>query len=84
MVIDGMRNEFDFSRSQKNPNANELNPRIILRVDAEALNYFKGLASELRMPYRNLINLYLRDCAVEKRRPVIQWPQHPIRRMIQK
>jgi hypothetical protein len=26
------------------------------------------------MPYQNLINLFLRDCAIQKRRPVIQWP----------
>jgi hypothetical protein len=27
------------------------------------------------MPYQNLINLYLRDCAMHKRRPTIDWPQ---------
>jgi hypothetical protein len=26
------------------------------------------------MPYQNLINLFLRDCASQKRRPSIQWP----------
>ena len=54
MVIDDMRKDYDFSRSQKNPYANKLKPRITLRVDAEALNYFKCLASELGIPYRNL------------------------------
>jgi hypothetical protein len=29
------------------------------------------------MPYQNLINLFLRDCAMNKRRPVIHWPQEP-------
>ena len=83
MAVADMRKEHDFSRSQKNPYAKLLKPRTTLRVDAEPLNYFKGLASELGMPYQNLINLYLRDCAIEKRRPVIQWPQRPIRRIIQ-
>jgi len=25
------------------------------------------------MPYQNLINLYLRDCAVNNRRPKLEW-----------
>ena len=38
------------------------------------VDYFKQMATELGMPYQNLINLFLRDCAIQKRRPVIQWP----------
>ncbi len=74
MVVVEMRKEYDFSRSEKNPYAKRLKPKITLRVDATAVAYFKTLAAELGMPYQNLINLYLRDCAIEKRRPVIQWP----------
>jgi len=33
------------------------------------------MAAELGMPYQNLINLFLRDCALNKRRPNIQWPE---------
>jgi antitoxin component of RelBE/YafQ-DinJ toxin-antitoxin module len=40
-----------------------------------AVDYFKKMAAELGMPYQNLINLFLRDCALEKRRPAIQWVQ---------
>jgi antitoxin component of RelBE/YafQ-DinJ toxin-antitoxin module len=40
-----------------------------------AVDYFKKMAAELGMPYQKLINLFLRDCALEKRRPVIQWLQ---------
>ena len=47
-----------------------------------AVNYFKEMAAELGMPYQNLINLFLRDCAIEKRRPVIQWPQEPPKRAV--
>ena len=38
------------------------------------VDYFKKMAAELGMPYQNLINLFLRDCAMQKRRPTIQWP----------
>jgi len=34
----------------------------------------------LGMPYQNLINLFLRDCVIEKRRPVIQWPRETRKR----
>jgi hypothetical protein len=40
-----------------------------------AVDYFKHMATELGIPYQNLINLFLRDCAIQKRRPVIQWPE---------
>jgi predicted DNA binding CopG/RHH family protein len=69
-----MRKEYDFSRSRKNPYAARLKRQITIRLDAAAVDYFKNLASELGMPYQNLINLFLRDCASQKRRPVIQWP----------
>jgi antitoxin component of RelBE/YafQ-DinJ toxin-antitoxin module len=45
-----------------------------------AVDYFKNKAAELGMPYQNLINLFLRDCAVQKRRPTIQWPEDAVKR----
>jgi predicted DNA binding CopG/RHH family protein len=69
-----MRKEYDFSKSRKNPYAKQLKRQITIRLDTTAVAYFKQLAAELGMPYQNLINLYLRECAMEKRRPTIQWP----------
>jgi predicted DNA binding CopG/RHH family protein len=69
-----MRSEYDFSKSCKNPYANQLKRQVTIRLDIAAVNYFKEVAAELGMPYQNLINLFLRDCAMQKRRPVIQWP----------
>ena len=70
-----MRSEYDFSQSRKNPYANQLKRQITIRLDTTAVDYFKEMAAELGMPYQNLINLFLRDCAMQKRRPVIQWPK---------
>jgi predicted DNA binding CopG/RHH family protein len=75
-----MRKEYDFSTSRKNPYAKQLKRQITIRLDTTAVNYFKGLAAELGMPYQNLINLFLRECAMQKRRPVIQWPQEDTKR----
>ena len=77
-----MRNEYDFSKSRKNPYAKQLKTQITIRLDTASVVYFKQLAAELGMPYQNLINLFLRDCALRKRRPGIQWldgtPEQPV------
>ena len=70
-----MRKEYDFSKSRKNPYASRLKRQVTIRLDTASVDYFKELAGELGMPYQNLINLYLRDCAMNKRQPVIQWPE---------
>jgi predicted DNA binding CopG/RHH family protein len=79
-----MRKEYDFSESRKNPYAKQLKRQITIRLDTVAVAYFKQMAAELGMPYQNLINLFLRDCALQKRRPSIQWQEgaakQPVRR----
>lgn len=77
-----MRKEYDFSGSRKNPYANQLKRQVTIRLDTTSVTYFKELASELGMPYQNLINLFLRDCAQQKRHPVIQWPPTARKRSI--
>ena len=79
-----MRKAYDFSQSRKNPCAGRLKRQVTIRLDTTSVDYFKELAAELRMPYQNLINLFLRDCAMQKRHPVIQWsseaPKEPVSR----
>ena len=70
-----MRREYDFSKSRKNPHAKQLKRQITIRLDTVAVDYFKQMAADLGMPYQNLINLFLRDCALQKRRPSIQWSE---------
>jgi hypothetical protein len=68
-----MRSEYDFSQSRKNPYAKHLKRQITIRIDTASIEYFKQVAADLGMPYQNLINLFLRDCATNKRRPVVEW-----------
>lgn len=70
-----MRKEYDFSRSRKNPYTKRRSRPITMRVDVESIDYFKRMAADFGMPYQNLINLFLRDCAVNERRPIIEWPK---------
>jgi len=68
-----MRKEYDFSKGKKNPYAKKLKQQIAIRLDKETVAYFKDLAEELEVPYQTLINLYLRDCAVTRRKLSMRW-----------
>ena len=68
-----MKAEYDFSESRKNPYVSRLKRQVTMRLDASTIDYFKQLAAGMGMPYQNLINLFLRDCAERKQRPAIQW-----------
>lgn len=65
-----MRDHYEFSamKGEKNPYVKQLKQPITIRLDKATIAYFKGLAVELGMPYQNLINLYLRDCAQQGKR----------------
>jgi len=68
-----MRKQYDFSKSVKNPYAKDLKKQITLRLGIDVIEYFKGLASEAGIPYQNLINLYLRDCAHSGKKLIMKW-----------
>jgi predicted DNA binding CopG/RHH family protein len=68
-----MRKEYDFSKSIKNPYAKKLKKQITIRLENEAIDYFKRLAAETDIPYQKLINLFLVDCARKNMRPSITW-----------
>jgi predicted DNA binding CopG/RHH family protein len=68
-----MRKEYDFSNSKKNPYAKKLKKQITIRIDEETINYFKKLANETGVPYQNLINLYLSDCASHHSKLEMKW-----------
>ena len=68
-----MRKEYDFSKSRKNPYASQLKKQITIRLDEDAITYFKAISEEIGTPYQSLINLYLRDCAISNRKLNLQW-----------
>ncbi len=70
-----MKDHYDFSKmkGQKNPYARALKAPITIRLDRDTILYFKSMAGKTGMPYQNLINLYLRDCAYHHRELKISW-----------
>ena len=70
-----MRKHYDFGKmkGEKNPYIKQLKQPITIRLDKNTVAYFKSLATELGMPYQNLINLYLRDCALHHKKLELKW-----------
>ena len=70
-----MKKHYDFSKMKgvKTPYTKNLKQPITMRVDKPTVEYFKSLAQELGMPYQSLINLYLRDCAVNHKKLEMKW-----------
>lgn len=68
-----MRKEYDFSDSVKNPYAKHLKKQVTLRLNTDAVTYFKALAKETGVPYQNLINLYLTECAHSTKKLTLKW-----------
>ena len=68
-----MRKEYDFTKAIRNPYIKKLKKQISIRLDIETIEYFKRLSGETGIPYQNLINLYLADCASRSLRPSVVW-----------
>jgi predicted DNA binding CopG/RHH family protein len=68
-----MLDEYDFSNATKNPYAKRLKKQITINLDNDTVDYFKNLSSSTGIPYQTLINLYLTDCAKNKKQPNFSW-----------
>jgi len=68
-----MRKHYDFSQAKPNPYAKRLKREVTIRLDERTITYFEVLAEETGIPYRALINLYLKECAANRKRLAIQW-----------
>ena len=68
-----MKKEYNFTASIKNPYVKKLKKQISIRIENNTVEYFKKLALEIDIPYQNLMNMYLRDCAQKNFKPNIHW-----------
>jgi uncharacterized protein (DUF4415 family) len=68
-----MRKTYDFSKSVKNPYVRKLKKPISIRLDPDTIDYFKKLAVETGIPYQNLMNHFLADCAAKGLKPSLVW-----------
>ncbi|MCR5767371.1 MAG: BrnA antitoxin family protein [Lachnospiraceae bacterium] len=68
-----MRKEYDFSNGRKNPYAKKLKKQITINIDIDTIDYFKSQSADTGIPYQTLINLYLTDCAINKKQLTLSW-----------
>ena len=68
-----MRKQYDLAQSVRNPYAKHLKKQVTLRLGVDVIEYFKALAAETGIPYQNLINLYLKECAHSGKKLTLQW-----------
>ena len=68
-----MRDQYDFSNSVPNPYVKKLKKQITIRLDQDVIEYFKQLSEQNGVPYQNLINLYLKDCASSHKELKMDW-----------
>lgn len=68
-----MREEHDFSNAHKNPYAKKLKKQITINLDVDTIDYFKNQSEASGIPYQTLINLYLADCATERKQLKLSW-----------
>ncbi len=70
-----MKDHYDFSKmkGRKNPYVKYLKQPVTMRLDRDSVAYFKSLSEESGIPYQTLINLYLRDCAMNHRKLKMHW-----------
>ncbi|MCM1083255.1 MAG: BrnA antitoxin family protein [Clostridium sp.] len=70
-----MLEEYDIDNLNPRPNpyAKELKKQVTIKISPSVIEYFKAQAAKLGMPYQTLINLYLSDCANNKRELQMTW-----------
>ena len=70
-----MKAEYDIEKlnPRKNPYSNRLKKQVTINIDNDTIDFFKSQSEESGIPYQTLINLYLSDCAKQKKRLQMTW-----------
>ena len=70
-----MKKEYNIAElnPKKNPYAKKLKKQISININNYVIDYFKEQSAETGIPYQTLINLYLTDCADNKRKLSFTW-----------
>lgn len=70
-----MKEEYDIEslNPRKNPYSKRLKKQVTINIDCDTINFFKAQSEDSGIPYQTLINLYLSDCAKQKKRLQMSW-----------
>jgi predicted DNA binding CopG/RHH family protein len=62
-----MRDEYDFKDAKPGRFASNKKQQITIRIERDTIAYFKELSAENSVPYQTLMNMFLTECAQNKR-----------------
>ena len=68
-----MQNNYEFQATEMETYRKKLKKQITIRLDQDVISYFKQLSEKNGIPYQNLINLYLKDCAKNQKELNLSW-----------
>lgn len=70
-----MRAEYDIENlnPRKNPYAKNIKRQVTIHINNDTIEFFKEQSEETGIPYQTLINLYLTDCAKQRRQLHLSW-----------
>ncbi len=70
-----MEQEYDIEKlnPRKNPYSKRLKQQVTINIDRDTVDFFKRQSEEAGIPYQTLINLYLSDCAKQKKQLQMSW-----------
>ncbi len=68
-----MRDEYNIGELNPRKNSYTNKVKVTIAVDGSTVDYFKSMAAADGIPYQTLINLYLRDCADNRRKIQMSW-----------
>ncbi|MBD5504447.1 MAG: antitoxin [Lachnospiraceae bacterium] len=70
-----MREEYDIENlnPRKNPYSQKLKKQITINIDIDTIDFFKEQSKNSGIPYQTLINLYLTNCAKQKKQLQLSW-----------
>ncbi|MBQ3321208.1 BrnA antitoxin family protein [Candidatus Saccharibacteria bacterium] len=70
-----MKKEYNIEElnPRKNPYTNRLKKQVTINIDNDTIEYFKDQSEKSGLPYQTLINLYLADCASNRRKINLSW-----------
>jgi predicted DNA binding CopG/RHH family protein len=68
-----MKKHYDLLKSVRNPYLSKAKKQLTIRLDEDTIEYFESLAEKNGIPYQNLINLYLLECAESGKTLSMKW-----------
>jgi len=69
-----MKKEYNFTNMKEVKNPYKGKKKAIgINLSPEVIDYFKKIADDTRIPYQQLIDLYLLDCVKTRKRPSLKW-----------